>query len=315
MAEMRTESGVSDGCTIHYNMDQLTYARMPGINASALKGKGRYSPKHLRAYLTGQMEWTDSEDMKFGRAAHCLILEPERFDQDFPVASRCGAILTSGDRKGEQCTNQGVKRNTVGNWFCGTHGKTLPDGPQDFVSEDELARLHRMRESLKTCEANAYLRRSSFNECVIQWQQLGMTMKTRIDKLSVDGDLITVVDFKKCQVGSAHFEAAQKACLNMRYDVQAWFQVAGCLAAFGADKQIDINFMFIEDKDPFDTYLLPVDNTTDLEIADRFVIRKLKDYVNCKKTGKYHGCQIAIDPAKRGILPSWYVSQQFREGT
>lgn len=314
MTEIREEKGVAEGCRIIHNMPHLGYARLPGINASALKGKGRHSPKHLRAYLTGQMEWTDSEDMKFGRAAHCLILEPERFDEDFPVATRCCAILTSGDRKGEQCGNNGVKRNPVGSWFCGMHGKTLPDGPQDFVSEEELARLHRLRESLKTCEANEYLKRPSYNECVIQWQQLGMTMKTRIDKLSVTDDLITVIDFKKCQVGSANYEDAQKSCLNMRYDVQAWFQVAGVLAAYGPDREIDINFMFIEDKDPFDTYLLPVDNTVDLEIADRFVIRKLKDYVACKKSGKFHGCQRVIDPSKRGILPAWYCRQQFREG-
>ena len=72
------------------NMPFADYCRLDGINASALKGDGRHSPKHLDAYLSGRMGHTDSEEKKFGRAVHCMILEPDRFEAEFPVSTQCG---------------------------------------------------------------------------------------------------------------------------------------------------------------------------------------------------------------------------------
>lgn len=79
---MRTEPGISEGCTVYYDMDFEAYCRLDGINASAVKGAGGCSPRHLKAYLDGDLPNEDTPAKRLGRAIHCLILEPDRFLRD-----------------------------------------------------------------------------------------------------------------------------------------------------------------------------------------------------------------------------------------
>lgn len=303
---MRSEPGTAPECTVYYDMPFDDYCKLPGINASAVKGVGGCSPSHLRAYLAGEIERTDSPDMRFGRAMHCMILEPDRFDAAFPVAGRCSQLLASGEHKGQPC-GANSSRMVGDSWRCGTHGK---DGiePSDFVTAGEKSRLVKLQERLRESPANQFLARLGYSECVIQWQQLGFTLKTRIDRLAHEPGRITLIDLKKMQVGKGGWEDCQKSCLNYGYHIATWFHLMAVRAAFGDSIAVESYLLFVEDSAPFGTHLLCVSDD-DLEIADHQVVSRLSAYQRCLKSGKWFDYQLAINPEKRGILPPYYVKQ------
>ena len=288
-------------------MDFESYCKLDGINASALKGVGGCSPAHLRAYLAGEIARTDSPDMRFGRAMHCMVLEPERFKDAFPVAGRCQQALASGERKGQPCGNTG-SRLVGGEWRCGTHGKDGAE-PSDFVTAGEASRLEKLGKRLKDSPANQFLARPGYSECVIQWNQLGFTLKTRLDRMAVEPERITLIDLKKMQVGKGSFEDCQKSCQNYSYQIASWFHLMGVRAAFGDAITVESYLLFAEDDEPFGTHLLCVSDD-DLEIADNQVVTRLGNYKRCLKSGQWWDYQIAINPDKRGILPAYYVKSK-----
>lgn len=310
MAEMREQDGTTPGCKLYFDLPFRDYSRMPGISASALKGDGRHSAKHLDAYLHGKIKGGDSPAMRFGRALHCMVLEPDRFEESFPKTTPCAAVLKSGEKKGLPCgcSSSGYKD---GLWYCGKHWPEGCDEPYDFVTGDESTRLNELRESVKTSTANEYLARPGFSEAVIVWNQLGHTLKTRIDRLAIEPNRITLIDIKTCQLGRANQESAQRSCLDYGYHIAAWVHYAACRAAFGEDIEIESYFLFQESEVPYDTYLLQVSDQ-DLQIADRNIVNQLTRYNRGKKAGKFDGAQPFIDPAKAGMLPPWFVRQQMK---
>lgn len=95
--------GVTPGCTIYYDMPFAEYQAIKALNASTLKGDGRHSPKHLKAAMEGRIVSPDSDDRRFGRAEHCLLLEPERFATEFLVSTPCHGVIKAGANEGELC--------------------------------------------------------------------------------------------------------------------------------------------------------------------------------------------------------------------
>lgn len=388
---------------VHYNMPFDEYCTLQGINASALKGDGATSPKHLKAVLDGEIVSEDSNDKRLGRAIHCSILEPDRFETAFPVATPCQATLKSGANAGSDCGSKSSFRSEIGLgvdlqreqahhllisagfrvtaesehesvyyareketvrisdhppnedtqkwmedvrcldlriteksvpsalvptlrplvgdiapllfWYCGKHCPSGSEEVADLVTAEERHRLVLQKESLQKSNACEYLRRSpGYSEAVITFSQLGYDMKTRIDRLCVQGDpknpdLITEIDFKKCRVGNATWEACQNECLKRGYHIASWFHVAAIVAAFDVPiSKVESYILFVEDGPPFDTHLLKVSDM-DLKIADTEIVRQLSRFRRCQQTGIYDGCQPYINPDKEGVLPQWFVKR------
>jgi hypothetical protein len=322
MSEPINDGGPAFPCPqVFENMPFDDYCQLDGINASALKGVGRNSAKHLHAYLSGKMDRDDSKDMKFGRAAHCMILEPERFDGAFPIAGACSAIKDDG----EQCSNSPSLRLKNGEWRCGVHKEVKEIDPNDakgkkkivvevaqpvadFVTPSELSRLCGLRDSVKASNVQDYLRRPGYSEYVIQWEQMGFTLKTRLDRMAVEPHLITQIDLKKCQVGAANYDDCQWACEKYGYHIASWFHYAAARAVYGDSVEIESYVLFVEDNAPYDTHLLRVSND-DIEIAQQSVVTQLSRYKRCLDAGEFEGCQPFINPDKSGLLSARTVKQ------
>ena len=60
------------------------YLALPGLSITRLKELGR-SPQHYRHRLLHPKE---SAPLTFGRAAHCAVLEPDRYERDHAVWAR-----------------------------------------------------------------------------------------------------------------------------------------------------------------------------------------------------------------------------------
>lgn len=371
------------------------YQAIPAINASALKGVGGVSPRHLHAYLQGKIKDEDTPDKRFGRAIHASILEPEQFDVMFPTAGTCGGVIKSGANEGQKCGCSAVwrspvaihpedqraqvmhcftaagyecvkesdsgslyfRRNStevrvsdhapnqktanwldqvrgvdirigattnpaslwpqmrpmVGDieplkfWYCGSH---KPDGSEevmDLVTADQRHQLDGIKQSLKTCKANEFLRGPAFHEAVICWNQCGFDLKTRIDRFAILEDRIIVIDFKKMRVGRGSDRECQNECLSRNYHIQAWFHFSAMRARFGKSLPIELYFLFVEENEPFGTNLHQVSDN-DLFIADRDVVQKFSIYRRCLGGQlDWFDYQMVINPDKKGILPPGYV--------
>lgn len=283
------------------NLPFEDYCKIEAINASAIKVA--VTPDHFRAYLAGEMKREDTPDMRLGRAIHCRLLEPEHFDQRFPTIGRCSATLMSGKNKGDQCKSTGAFVKD-GECWCGLH---KPDGaamPMDYVDIDELKRVIEVAKNIKLSPANQFLKGSGYCEAVFVWDYAGLRMKTRIDRLGISDDQITIVDLKKRQVGKCDDDSVRKASYDNGYHLAALLNVAAVMSHFGKDRPIKFYLLFTEDTAPYQSNLIEADDM-DLMIAKRTVEGRLSAYKACLATGKWTGYQSIPENVHQGILPSW----------
>jgi len=282
------------------------YCQLDGINASAVKGIGGCSPRHLKAYLAGELANEDSPDKRLGRAIHCMILEPDRFNESFPEVKQCWAVIEGDKKKGtpdHRCKNQGTRRNND-LFYCGVHGKQYEE-LDDYVTADERKRLNALEFALKDDPCSEYLRLKGQSEIVIQWEEFGHLLKTRIDRLAFRDPLnIVTFDIKKMRVGAGQDTDVRDECARRGYHIQGWFHRKAIEAAYPG-VAIEQYFLFVEDDYPFCTNMLPFDNE-DLMIANHQIKSRLDAYASCKSQGHYHGYQMAVNPDKSGILPGWF---------
>jgi hypothetical protein len=304
----RSEPGLAPDSVIYYGMSFEDYCDLPGINASAIK-KG-ITPSHMHAYLSGEMDNTDTDDRRFGRAIHCGILEGKVLAERFPIATPCAAILKSGARKNLPCGSSSSYRFD-GLWYCGKHSPDGSDQPADFISLDQKRRLEKMIAKLRDSMAHEHLRHGEYHgEVCIQWMRGDLLCKTRIDQLGIGRDSIHIVDLKKSLVGKADEEECRKKVLNLGYHIAAKMNVEAVEATFGTAKPIQFYLLFQEDSAPFEVNLMPATND-DLLVAQRTIDARLNLYSMCLKAGKFYGYQWLPEHMEHdgGILPAWYVEK------
>ncbi len=208
---------------IHQNVPFDDYLGWPALNFSTLKWAG-VSAEHLRAALDGQIEDDDSKARKFGRAVHCRLLEPDRYRQEFLVASPCCGILQSGDNRGEPCGKIASRYDPEEGWFCGIHGKRHSE-PPDYVSQSDAEEIERIAEKIRLHDVVRLFRQTGGFEASIVWEpRPGIVGKARLDKLINTDKIKGVCDIKKAQVGKASFSEAQRSIENYSWNCQAaWY--------------------------------------------------------------------------------------------
>lgn len=148
------------------------YVSMPGCSITRLKELGR-SPQHYAYRLRHPKE---STPLTLGRATHCAILEPERFDRDHAVWSRRTESGNLGPRNGKY-------------WdaFQAQHqGKSI-------ITEDEHVKVKAMQTAVRGNEDAMRYLASGDPEVTMQWTIWKRQCKGRVDWLtSVDGEPVLV---------------------------------------------------------------------------------------------------------------------------
>lgn len=297
---MSSEPDIVNGTArLYRNMPFDEYTAIPAINASALKGVGRLSPAHLRSYLNGEIERSDTDDMRFGRAMHCAAIEPDELAARFPVTSLCCGVK----KDGRQCLVAGSYLRD-GNWYCGTHKGEWYTEPSDYLTPDEARRITTLIERLKQSPVNEYLARPGLSEVVIVWEWSGFTLKTRIDRLAVEPSRITIIDLKKCRVGRATDDLMRKECFERGYDIQAAINSWGVRAIYGDVPVPQFYLLFIEDNYPFGSNVLMAEQY-EIEFALKDISNQLSRYRACEKSGQFYSYINVLDKPHCGILPTW----------
>jgi hypothetical protein len=178
------------------------YSQVPAVSITRLKEIKR-SPQHYRHALTNPR---DTGPMRLGTAAHCAVLEPERFAREFAVWSRRTSTGAMAPRNGQH-------------WEA---FKAQHDG-RTIITEDDYVLAMAMRDAVRGTPAAMRYLEAGDPEVTLQWQTPdGRACKGRVDWLTqVDGPvLVGLKTARDCR----HF-AFGAAAAKLGYPMQwSWYQ-------------------------------------------------------------------------------------------
>lgn len=237
------------GPGVYRDMSFRDYLTLPYPSASSLKIGLNVSMKHMKAAVEGKLSDKDTTAKRFGRAFHCWLLEPDRFREEYAIQKHCMAVIGSGSRKGQQCTNWGTRQNPEdGRWYCGAHGKGL-DEVGNMVTASELQDIEGAGKSLEKRSVFSLLRNLGWSEYTVIAEVEGVLVKSRYDyyALSLDGRK-TIVDVKKITAMKGSEDELRKTIRKYGYDLQAALYREIHRAHFGDDAEF--LWLFIEDSQP-----------------------------------------------------------------
>lgn len=177
------------------------YLALPGLSITRLKELGR-SPQHYRHRLLHPKE---SAPLTFGRAAHCAVLEPERYARDHAVWARRTASGNLAPRNGQH-------------WdaFQAEHAG------RDIITEDQHIDAMALQASVRgNRDAMRYLATGDA-EVTMQWSLLGRECKGRLDWLTTIDGRPWLVGLKSSR-DARPFQFGRQAA-NLGYHLQwAWY--------------------------------------------------------------------------------------------
>lgn len=291
------------------------------------------TPAHAKAKMEDQTEPTSA--MRLGTLLHMAILEPNRFELEYAVPTRCQGITG----KGERCSYDGSyawvletepapsepdveATDEVIQWFCGTHepseGDILTDQglkalrPADVekVSASKMDKIEGMRAALRDhTSAEALLfDLPGWSELTVLFEHpdVGVPCKARIDRVVDHPSLGTVaVDYKTAKTADPDAHAFGRSALYGRYDVQAEFYMQA-LEAVGLECEY---FLWVvqEKSPPYATSALMMGDDQQYQIAQKGVLEGLREYKQCVDEGEWPGYSPSVQPLR---LPEWYYTDR-----
>jgi exodeoxyribonuclease VIII len=241
---------------------------------------------------------TPTPAMILGAAAHCLILEPDRFAEQFAVAGRCCAVKKTGER----CENPG-KACAGDEWFCGVHAKGIGGGGdgRTILSPDDAEAVRGMAAAVNAHPAaRALLDRVAQVELSAFWtdQASGVFCKGRIDLLTKDnviGDLKTTED-------DASPEGFARSVCKYKYHVQAIHYLRGLLASM-ATACDDYQIIAVEKSAPYAVAVYRI-NEEQLMLGKNQIDEMLTRWAECEKSATWPAY---ADGVVELSLPAWAV--------
>lgn len=252
------------------------YAQVPAISITRLKELKR-SPLHYRHALKSPR---DTGPMRLGTAAHCAVLEPERFARDFAVWSRRTSTGGMAPRSGQY-------------WDA----FRAENGGKNIVTEDEFSLAMAMRDAVRGHPAAMRYLESGDPEVSMQWLLGDRRCKGRADWLTiVDGEPV-IVGLKTSR-DCRHFAFGSQAA-KLGYHLQwCWYRDGYEVLAGRAAKVVEI---VVESAAPHAVavYVIPDDI---LQQGRDEYLRLLEVLDECEATNTWAG---PVPTEEHLTLPSW----------
>ena len=251
-------------------MNDINYTTINAVNKSTLWWM-RKSPAHYQWAITS--EAPDTPAMRFGRAVHAAILEPEKYDTDF--------VTFFGDRR----TKAGKEEY-----------QALIDSGKEIISSDDAETVLGMVDALPRRVFE--LIGSAEREKVLLWTdpETGVECKGRLDAIR-NG---LVIDYKTTT--DAGTEAFTREAMRYGYDLQAaMYLTAAELNGYG---KCDFVFVAQEKSAPFAVNII---RASDAFIdRGRWIMRELlQKWKECNETGEWPGYG-----ENELIIPEWAVMDE-----
>jgi exodeoxyribonuclease VIII len=261
--------------TFAFNQPETEYrAAKPELSQSVLKTILAQSPAHARYQLDNPTESTPAQ--KLGTAAHCRILERDKFGEQYAVAPAC-------DRR----TKDG---KAIYEAFLAEHG-----GKQ-IITADDLVQIEGMAAAIEAHPLAGALFRGGSAEVSAFGSINGTPIKGRFDYLH-DADGV-IIDLKTCLDASP--DAVQKYAVNYGLHIQQ-FVYAEIYRSITGRAPADFVFVLVEKNPPFGMAVVRL-TAEAVKAAKTEVNRALEIWQQCERSGIWPGYGnnvITVD------LPAW----------
>lgn len=236
------------------------------------------SPAHYKAWIDGELPDEDTPALKFGRAFHCSILEPERFASTYTAEPDFGDCRFKDNKRARD------------DWRAEHQSFEL-------IGAAEFEQIRGMTASVRRHPLAGKMIRDGEPESTVTWsdEDTGLRCKIRPDyyvkRLGMVADVKSTLD--------ASWEAFRRDVVKWRYHVQDALYRAGFA---GIDDSIQ-HFVFIavEKEPPFAVaiYSLDADGIGRGYSAAR---RDIDALAECLKTNTWPGYPTGIQTLE---LPPW----------
>jgi exodeoxyribonuclease VIII len=258
------------------------------------------TPAHLKWLMDYGREPVDC--LRVGDAGHALVLEPDRFIEQYTITGLCHGRKADG----QECQNSG-KNKVGGHWYCGVHTArgAVVDPTTATVSQSEFEMLKAMRKAIRAHPAARRLMDADgFTECSCVWTDpdTGEACKCRPDRL-VDVDGHTIADLKTTLDASP--EGFGKQVMKHLYHLQAAMYMDGVRKTRGHKVERFV-FIAVEKKPPYLVAVYETPNSLLIKGGDLY--RELLDqYHQCRTSGKWPGYG---DEMQDITVPMWAQNEE-----
>ncbi len=263
----------------YYGVSFEDYAKWPAVSISLLKEMGK-TPLHAFYRKSNRMQPT--EEMQVGSAAHCRILEPDKWDSRFYVCPPCKRNTKDG-------------KAIYAEAEAAANGRTILRLSEDAESASAIAMAesvsaHALCGKMISDPGQSEVSALWYDEMGKQW------CKGRFDKL-IPGDINIVLEIKtSARIDDYSFSRTAK---NLHYDAQAAWYLWGlaCISGETAIHQI----MAVESKPPFSCRILQLADES-IEAGATNYTRWYLEYCQCAKSGLWPGYPSKVQNL---ILPNY----------
>jgi hypothetical protein len=267
--------------TIQSRVPWDDYLALPGASISRLKELKR-SPLHYKFRLTNPKETTS---LSLGKAAHCAVLEPERFSHDYAV----------WDRR----TESGNMAPRNGKWWDAFKDA---NAGKSIITEDEAATAMAIQAAVRSNpDAMRYLTAGD-PEVTMQWMLGDLRCKGRADWLTFIDDEPVIVGLKTSRDCRPFPFGSQAAKLS--YHLQwAYYHDGFESITQRTPKMVEI---VVENEAPHAVVVYVIPEDVILQGRDEYLLL-LELLATCESTGTWDGPAIGEQTL---TLPSWVYQSQ-----
>jgi hypothetical protein len=250
--------------SILYGQSWDEYRAIDALNNSRLKPID-VSPAHYQEKLRNP---TETDALRLGIAAHCLVLEPKRYETDFAVWRERKANGDSAARKGP-----------VWDSFVAAHpGCTV-------ITEDQETDALTMQSAIFRCkEAMDYL---SFGdpEVTMVCELHGRLLKGRLDWKTNLGNGIALVGVKTA--ADLRLDGFSRAAARLLYHCQ-WALYFDLYAAITGVRPVEVVEIVVEKHPPHDVVVYQIGDDT-LKVGRNKYLELLQKLEQCERENHWPG--------------------------
>lgn len=273
--QVKVEKPISD---MVYDMSWADYRAFAGLNASSLKaGLDGDSVNASRIKWSFEHQSEDTEEMLFGRALHCMMFEPSKFEARF-------------------CAYDGVRnhRHAAYREFLESHeGYEImkAEGAHSIASAIEASAL------FLGCKEVTPLIREGKPEVTILGAMHGLQLKARIDWIATAG---VMVDMKTTK--SVSPESFGRQFFSLHYDVQLglyWHLLAERVC------RMPVQVIAVENKPPYEVVVYDVPESV-LEMGLSKASSAIEKVSRAIDSGEWPGYANGVAPL---FVPNWAMEE------
>ena len=261
---------------IYYDISNEDYHNGEGVSKSNLDDIAKCPAIYQWKKKAPECE-EKKQALNMGTALHCLLLEPQYFNERFLVIPKFELRTKKGKEDRDQFINEYYSPDKI------------------MITEDEERKLRLMQESaFAHPDAKKLLDAQGFCEASIYWTDFETDILCRIrpDKITIINGKPIIVDIKK----TSNINDFGKSIDEYRYHVQAAMYIDGYTEIFN----IDPVFLFIAVSEVIEAGRYPVRvfqlDDHDLNIGYKLYRENLLTYANCVQSNRWDGIETIQRP-------------------